>query len=98
MNIGYLFLTGVVIFLLVKRRKLYIEKKPKQLKYYLSKKDRDVYNVIKRDKELSIITKAKRKRKNKKGSVCQYQSLNENQLYYYNTFMEKSISKYLNIL
>ena len=89
MNIGYLFLTGVVIFLLVKRRKLYIEKKPKQLKYYLSKKDRDVYNVIKRDKELSIITKAKKKRENKKGSVCQYQSLNENQLLKLQSLREK---------
>ena len=68
---------------------MYIEKKPKQSKYYLSKKDRDVYNVIKRDKELSIITKAKRKRENKKGSVVQYQSLNENQLLKLQSLREK---------
>ena len=61
MNIGYLIMIGVVILLLVKRRKLYIVQKPKQSKYYLSRKDRDVYNVIKRDRELSIVTKAKRK-------------------------------------
>ena len=89
MNIGYLFLTGVVIFLLVKRRKLYIVQKPKQSKYYLSRKDRDVYNVIKRDRELSIVTKAKRKRDNKKGSVVQYQSLNENQLIKLNELRKK---------
>ena len=89
MNIGYLFLTGVVIFLLVKRRKLYIVQKPKQSKYYLSRKDRDVYNVIKRDRELAIVTKAKRKRDNKKGSVVQYQSLNENQLLKLQSLREK---------
>ena len=89
MNIGYLFLTGVVIFLLVKRRKLYIVQKPKQSKYYLSRKDRDVYNVIKRDRELAIVTKAKRKRDNKKGSVVQYQSLNENQLIKLNELRKK---------
>ena len=89
MSYSYLLLIGVVIFLLAKRRKLYIEKKPKKEKYYLSRKDRDVYNVIKRDKELSIITKAKRKRENKKGSVCQYQSLNENQLLKLQSLREK---------
>ena len=89
MNIGYLFLTGVVIFLLVKRRKLYIVQKPKQSKYYLSRKDRDVYNVIKRDRELAIVTKAKRKRDNKKGSVVQYQSINENQLIKLNELRKK---------
>ena len=89
MSYSYLLLIGVVIFLLVKRRKLYIEKKPKKEKYYLSRKDRDVYNVIKRDKELSIITKAKRKRENKKGSVVQYQSLNENQLIKLNELRKK---------
>ena len=89
MNIGYLIMIGVVILLLVKRRKLYIVQKPKQSKYYLSRKDRDVYNVIKRDRELAIVTKAKRKRENKKGSVCQYQSLNENQLLKLQSLREK---------
>ena len=89
MSYSYLLLIGVVIFLLVKRRKLYIEKKPKKEKYYLSRKDRDVYNVIKRDRELSIVTKAKRKRDNKKGSVVQYQSLNENQLLKLQSLREK---------
>ena len=89
MSYSYLLLIGVVIFLLVKRRKLYIEKKPKKEKYYLSRKDRDVYNVIKRDRELSIVTKAKRKRDNKKGSVVQYQSLNENQLIKLNELRKK---------
>ena len=89
MNIGYLIMIGVVILLLVKRRKLYIVQKPKQSKYYLSRKDRDVYNVIKRDRELAIVTKAKRKRDNKKGSVCQYQSLNENQLLKLQSLREK---------
>ena len=89
MNIGYLIMIGVVILLLVKRRKLYIVQKPKQSKYYLSRKDRDVYNVIKRDRELSIVTKAKRKRDNKKGSVVQYQSLNENQLIKLNELRKK---------
>ena len=89
MSYSYLLLIGVVIFLLVKRRKLYIEKKPKKEKYYLSRKDRDVYNVIKRDRELSIVTKAKRKRDNKKGSVVQYQSLNENQLIKLQSLREK---------
>ena len=89
MNIGYLIMIGVVILLLVKRRKLYIVQKPKQSKYYLSRKDRDVYNVIKRDRELAIVTKAKRKRDNKKGSVVQYQSLNENQLIKLNELRKK---------
>ena len=89
MNIGYLIMIGVVILLLVKRRKLYIVQKPKQSKYYLSRKDRDVYNVIKRDRELSIVTKAKRKRDNKKGSVVQYQSLNKNQLLKLQSLREK---------
>ena len=89
MNIGYLIMIGVVILLLVKRRKLYIVQKPKQSKYYLSKKDRDVYNVIKRDKELSIITKAKKTRENNKWSVVQYQSLNENQLLKLQSLREK---------
>ena len=89
MSYSYLLLIGVVIFLLVKRRKLYIEKKPKKEKYYSSRKDRDVYNVIKRDRELAIVTKAKRKRDNKKGSVVQYQSLNENQLIKLNELRKK---------
>ena len=76
MTISYVFMVILCIVLLVKRKNYYLRKNKKG-KYTLliPKKERIAENVIKTEREISIIN-----HKKKKGSVCQYQSLNKEQL------------------
>ena len=76
MTISYVFMVILCIVLLVKRKNYYLRKNKKG-KYTLliPKKERIAENVIKAEREISIIN-----HKKKKGSVVQYQSLNKEQL------------------